>query len=189
MKISKLLKNIVKCLSNNSKQKSNRVDFEERRLEIAKNDYELKPKYIITNNKSGKKFYALDINMLFPVRYYFPEREIKIVYLDKLEQVKRVLNFDEINESIKNGAKPRSVYELNDSFSIERINDDNTIETVAELRALIALKIDSDYCTIDGIYEHQQFNTITNDGYKWATNLEIADKYAESMRPKIYITP
>ena len=103
MKISKLLKNIVKCLSNNSKQKSNRVDFEERKLEIAKNDYKLKPKYIITNNKSGKKFYALDVNMLLPVKYYFPERNIKIVYIDKLEQVKRVLNFDEINESIKNG--------------------------------------------------------------------------------------
>lgn len=41
--------------------------------------------------------------MLFPVKYYFPERNIKIVYIDKLEQVKRVLNFDEINESIKNG--------------------------------------------------------------------------------------
>ena len=64
--------------------------------------------------------------MLFPVKYYFPERNIKIVYIDKLEQVKRVLNFDEINESIKNGEKPRSVYELNDSFNIERINDDNT---------------------------------------------------------------
>ena len=185
MKINKLLKNIVKCLLRyNSKQKSNRVDFKERKLDV----YKLKPKYIITNNKSGEKFYALDIDMLFPVRYYFSERNIKIVYLDKLKQVKRVLNFDEINEFIKNGVKPKSVYELNDSFNIERINDDNTIEKVAELRALIALKIDSDYCIIDGIYEHQQFNTITNDGYKWATNLEIADKYAESMRPKIYIT-
>jgi len=136
----------------------------------------IKPKYIVKNNKSGKSFYALDVNLYFVTHHYLgPEREFRFVFTDDVEHVKSVVNFD----AICNATEKKIVYELNESFDIYRIDG----EKVTEIRALMPHKIDPDYHTITGIFEFEILNIDTKEGYKWKSEYDVARKYAESLDP------
>lgn len=139
------------------------------------------PKFIIKNNKSGEEFKALDVYPTFPVyNGWGPRRQIKIVYTDDIERVKCVLNYDVINKY----NNKQIIYDLNDSFDVYSIEEDNTIKKVVELRALFAQSIDPDYCTINGVFEWEYFEMDSRIGISWYGNYKITEKYAETLRPR-----
>ena len=157
--------------SEDNKQQSS--DWKEK---LKKERKKIKPKYIVKNYKSGKSFYALDVDLYFPTHNYLgPEREFRFIFTDDVEHVKDVVNFD----AIYNATEKKVVYELNESFDIYRIDG----EKVTEIRALIPHKIDPDYHTITGIFEFEILNIDTKEGYKWKSEYDAARKYAKSLDP------
>ena len=141
----------------------------------------IKPKYIVKNNKSGKSFYALDVDLHFITRSWIgPDRQFRIIFNDNIKQVKDVLNFDAIHSA----TEKKVIYDLNDSFDVYYIKDDNnTVEKVSKVYALMPQLIDPDYHTITGTFEYERLNIDTKDGYRWKQEYDVALKYAESQNP------
>lgn len=141
---------------------------------------EIRPKYIVRNNKSGEEFKALVVSLYFMTHNWLePEREFQIIYTDDTEHVKCVVNYDAIREM----KEKKIVYDLNDSFDVFRINENGSLEKLSEIRALIPRRIDPDYHMLEGIFEWQCFEMYTIEGIQWAGQYDIAKKYAETLNP------
>lgn len=147
--------------------------------------HEIKPKYIIRNDISGKQFNALDVNLSFNVISWMSfTRSVNIVYVDNTEHVKNVVNYDKL---INNTTNPKLVYDLNDSFSVHKIEEDGTLTKLYELKALFATSIDQDYSTLECRFEWQGYlNMNSKEGLDFYSKYTKADEYAKSLKPKLF---
>ena len=175
------LKERIGELMDEEKVVQQNIEKSEQEVIEEKSIKKLKPKYVVKNNKSGKSCYALDVDLHFIAKSWTgPDRQFRIIFNDNIEQVKDVLNFDAIHSA----TDKKVVYDLNDSFDVYYIKDDNnTIEKVSEVYALMPQLIDSDYHTITGTFEYELLNIDTKDGYRWKRDYDVALKYAESQNP------